>query len=240
MNKMLFLVVIVITIFSIDSRAEDIHNINHGSDVFKRLSMKFPRHFSIVNSNRELVFIKEDSPVGSYLISIFSEKNRHGWINWADRNPVTDIPTGQCIFYEVLDLNPPQKGIEILLNKRFEDENSSSEEFWATLVFEMCNAKQAEKFVKLLDSFKDKSINRREFSEEMLKTEYVSAVNAQKFQREIWIPFCKMNHLEVRKQNWFFSDNTTFEQWKTNLSATKEGNKYLETYSRKLRRIARD
>jgi hypothetical protein len=230
MNKLLIRLAIFILLCFFNLKSENAHNIKHGTEIFKRLSMTFPRHFAITNNENKLVSINEEDTVGRYLISIFSEKTRSGWINWADRKPLGANYAGQCIFYEALDLKPPQQGIEIMLSERFKDENSSHEEFWATLIFEICNAMQAEEYVKLIKSFKNKSIDQENFSESMLKTEYLSAINAQKFQREIWIPFSEKNQLQIRRKNWFFTDDTTFEQWKLTLSTTKEGSEYLDAY----------
>ena len=206
--------------------------LSYGVDVLKRLSDRYPQHFSMQAMDGRVVKVSETDDLGKYLVSIFSEKTQSGWINWAGRHPVagSDLVFGQCVFYEMLDLNPPRDGIEILLSRNLEDSDSDSETFWAALIFELCNALQAKEFIKVMRMRSSGEIDSDLYSEKMMRIEYASALNARRFQREIWQPFATKNKIKTRPKMWFFADNVSFDQWVFSLSESKRGRQYLETY----------
>lgn len=233
MNKHFVCVVALNIFWLVTISAEIVFDHNYGNEVFKRLSLKFPHQFSIERKNGDEFNITKEDEIGKYLISIFSSKTKSGWIYWGGRHPLKgyEFHDGQCAFYKMLNLEPPrEEGIEILLSKRLEANDCENERFWAALIFEICNALQGDEFIKCMEAFKRKEIDQKELSERMMKIEFASGINAQKFQREIWRPFCLKNSLNVRNKNWFFSDGTTYEQWKSKLLETKQGRRYLEVY----------
>ena len=232
MIRIFYFSVLLNLLLSLLGYSDEAVKLSHGVDVFKRLSVKYAKHFSWKGPDGNLVKISDSDELGSYLITVFSKKTNAGWINWANRHPIEDSGQhlGQCIFYEMLDIVPPRTGIEILLSQRLEDNSCDSETFWAALIFEICNALQAADFLQVMKDFKKGKIDSVSFSEKMMRIEYVSALNARLFQKEIWVPFLRKNKLPERPTRWFFEDNVNFDQWLQILSRSKKGRLYLETY----------
>lgn len=198
-------------------------------DSFLDYALLFKNHFSpyfkIKRKDGAVVQISENDPVWKYVAEAFLKKTPNGTICWLNRNPdgVGKSAMGQCYLART-------GYIEIRLSHKFDNGEIAVEQFWKTLIFEICNAEQAGNFLDLMQKLSSGKITRSEFSDSSMRFEFSSAVRSKEFQKNIWRPFCKNNNIECSNIDWFFPEGATFQQWVDMLKMTERGREYLNTY----------
>ena len=227
---------IIITIFTLGivffclATGKAVDAKGYGINVLSRLVKFYPNHFSILNNNGKLVIIDETSPLGSHLVSVFSNPLEIGWIQWWGREPVDGNKEITAMCY----IHGDDKGVEILFHKSLSVKNYPHEEFWRAIIFECYNAQSSEKFLILQKQKRTHKITKSEFAEKTIRIEFKSATKAQKFQNQVWIPFCKLNNLPFSNRNWFFKEGSSFDEWIAQLNSSKEGRNYFSYYQFKI------
>lgn len=207
-------------------------NIEYGNKAVDYLRKRYPQHFTLRTKAGNTVSITNEDLMGSYLVSIFSQKTPSGWLHCAGRPTIgaTGDAGSQCLFYEMLKVK--HDGVEILINPRYDAKDSSSEKFWTGIFFEAQNAMQGKEFVDVMNSFSEKKITSDEYAKKMMRIEYKSSQEAQKFQEQVWNRFCKDNGIIFSEKYWFFPPETTFDQAIERLKGKSRGRRYIEGYAK--------
>jgi hypothetical protein len=202
-------------------------NAVYGFDLYNRLAIRYPQHFSVINTSGELIDLTQETQVGEYLLARLTTPVDIGWIQWWGREPHSRNKNAVAQCY--LRKNGIGKGAELLFNKTVDEKSYPLEDFWRAVIFECCNAESGNQFNDLKESLKIGDMTREEFTERMIRLEYRSATKADAFQVEIWRPFCEENRIPYSKESWFLKGRT-FEKWSESLRSSQEGLEYLDTY----------